>query len=59
MDFDKKLLTGRGYGEYENLDTKLLPPLYIADRESLAEVSGAIHNNIRERFERGETSVVA
>lgn len=59
MDFDEELLTSRGYGEYENLDPKLLPPLYIAYRENLAEVSGAIHNNIRERFERGEASVVS
>lgn len=59
MDFDKDLLTDRGYGEYENLDPKLLPPLYIAYRENLAEVSGAIHNNIRERFQRGEASVVS
>jgi len=59
MDFDKKLLTTRGYGEYENLDPKLLPPLYVAYRENLAQVSGAIHNNIRERFERGDKSVTS
>ncbi len=59
MDFDKELLASRGYGEYENLDPNLLPPLYIAYREDLAEVSGAVHNNIRARFERGEPSVVS
>jgi len=59
MDFDKELLASRGYGEYENLDPGLLPSLYIAYRENLAEVSGAIHNNIRARFERGEASVTS
>jgi len=59
MDFDKKLLANRGYGEYENLDPKLLPSLYIAYRENLAEVSGGIHNDIRERFERGDKSVTS
>lgn len=59
MDFNKELLANRGYGEYENLDPKLLPSLYIAYRENLAEVSGAIHNNIRERFERGEKAVTS
>jgi len=59
MDFNKELLASRGYGEYENLDPNLLPPLYIAYREDLAEVSGTVHNNIRARFERGEPSVVS
>jgi glucuronokinase len=57
MDFNKELLAKRGYGEYENLDPALLPSLYIAYRESLAKVSGAVHDNIRERFERGEPAV--
>jgi len=59
MDFNKELLTKRGYGEYENLAPALLPPLYIAYRESLAKVSGAVHDNIRERFDRGEPAVRA
>ena len=59
MDFDKELLTSRGYGDYENLDPKLLPPLYVAYRENLAEVSGAVHNNIRVRFDRGEKAVTS
>ena len=59
MDFDKELLTSRGYGNYENLDPKLLPPLYIAYRENLAEDSGKIHDNTRDRFERGEPLVTS
>jgi glucuronokinase len=59
MDFDKSVFEKRGYGIYEQLDTKLLPPLYIAYREDLSEISGKIHNKIRERFERGEPLVVS
>jgi len=59
MDFDKELLTSRGYGNYENLDPGFLPPLYIAYRENLAEDSGKIHDNTRDRFERGEPLVTS
>ena len=59
MDFDKELLTNRGYGNYENLDPALMPPLYIAYRENLAEDSGRIHDNTRERFERGEPLITS
>jgi len=59
MDFSSELMRSRGYGNYENLDHGLLPSLYVAYREDLAEVSGGVHNNIRERFERGEQSVTS
>lgn len=59
MDFDKALMVGRGYGNYQQLEPKLLPPLYIAYREELSEVSGKVHTNVRERFEQGEPSVVS
>jgi glucuronokinase len=59
MDFDRSVFEKRGYGIYEQLDPKLLPKLYIAYREDLSEVSGKVHNKIRERFERGEPSVVS
>jgi len=59
MNFDKALLATRGYGFYERLDAKILPPLYVAYREDLSQVSGKLHTGIRERFERGEPSVVS
>jgi glucuronokinase len=59
MDFNEATFTKRGYGIYEQLDTKLLPSLYIAYREDLSEISGKVHNTIRDRFERGEPSVVS
>ena len=58
MDFDKAAMERQGYGHYESLDPAILPPLYLAYDASLAERSDVFHNNIRERFERGEPEVV-
>ncbi len=44
--------------EYEPLDPALLPPLYLAYHGSLGEPTEVFHNNIRERFDRGEPAVV-
>ena len=49
----------QGHGYYEPMDPRLLPPLYVAYREEFSEVSYKFHNNIRERFERGDRKVVA
>lgn len=58
MDFDRALMERQGFGHYEELDPACLPPLYIAYRTDLSEVSDVFHNNIRDRFERGEPEVV-
>jgi glucuronokinase len=47
-----------GHGIYESLDPELLPPVYIAYRTDLSEVSGVFHNNIRARWEAGDSSVI-
>jgi glucuronokinase len=44
---------------YERLDPALLPPLYLAYHDALSEPTEVFHNNIRERFDRGEEQVVA
>lgn len=59
MDFDKKLMASQGHGRYEQMDESLLPNLYIAYRSDLSELSDVFHNNIRERFNRGESDVVS
>jgi glucuronokinase len=59
MDFDKTLMKKQGHGLYEPIDHSLLPPLYIAYQEDLSEVSSKFHNNIRERFERGDKRIIA
>ena len=58
MDFNRELMEARGYGQYESIDTDLLPPLFVAYNEDLAEGSEVVHNNIRERWMNGDPEVV-
>lgn len=58
MNFDQQIMKEQGHGIYEEMDHGLLPLLYVAYRENLSEGTEVFHNNIRERFERGEKSVV-
>lgn len=58
MDFNRGQMEARGHGCYEPLDPALLPPLYIAYDTRLSEVSGVFHNNIRQRWERGDAEVI-
>jgi glucuronokinase len=58
MDFDKALLDKQGFGRYEPLNPPGLPKFYIAYRTDLSEGSEVFHNNVRERFERGDKEVV-
>jgi glucuronokinase len=59
MDFNESLMKRKGHGRYEQMDVKLLPPLYVAYQEDLSEVSGKGHSNIRERFNLGDKKVIA
>jgi glucuronokinase len=58
MDFNRELMETRGYGEYEALDPELLPNIYLAYRTSLSEGTEVFHNNVRERWNRGDPAVV-
>ncbi|HEY0072660.1 MAG TPA: hypothetical protein VGB77_01070 [Abditibacteriaceae bacterium] len=57
MDFERNKIERDGFGTYENLDTNLLPPLYLAYRTEWAETSDTVHNNLRERWEAGDPLV--
>ena len=59
MDFGKALMEKQGHGNYEQLDVKLLPPLFVAYHDHLAEGTEVTHNDLRERFNRGEPEVLA
>jgi glucuronokinase len=59
MDFSKDIMTKQGYGLYEPLDPGVLPKLYVAYREDFGEPTEVFHNNIRERFERGDAEVAS
>jgi glucuronokinase len=61
MDFSKDKMTTRdGYecGVYERLDPALLPPIYMAYCDEMGEPTEVIHNNLRQRYDRGDADVV-
>jgi len=58
MDFSKNIMIKKNYGHYEPLEPSLLPKLYITYRDELSEPTEIFHNNIRERFNRGEKKVI-
>lgn len=59
MDFDRKLIESRGYGRYEPLHLRELPPMYVAFDPSRAEISDVPHRNLRQLWEAGDPTVVA
>ncbi|MDB4360793.1 GHMP kinase [Akkermansiaceae bacterium] len=59
MDFDRKLMESRGYGQYESLNTSLLVNIYLAYKVELSEGSERFHNHLRGRFDSGEPEVVS
>jgi glucuronokinase len=58
MDFSRHLMEQRGYGVYEAMDPGLLPQAFVAYRTSLSEGTEVFHNNLRERWRRGDPEVV-
>jgi len=61
MDFDKareEMVAGLPCYHYEPLDPALLPSVYLAYHVTLGEPTEVFHNNIRERYNRGEALVV-
>jgi glucuronokinase len=57
-DFSRDLMDSRGFGEYERLNPDLLRNVYVAYRTSLSEGTEVFHNDIRERWRRGDSAVV-
>ncbi len=59
MDFGcAETVDGYVCGEYQELDVELLPPLYLAYSDAGGEPTEVFHNNLRERYNSGETLVV-
>lgn len=58
MDFNRSIMDRQGHGEYEPLDQRLLPKLYIAYDTDLGKQSGRVHNDVRARWLKGEEKVV-
>lgn len=59
MDFERKNLEKKGFGKYEKLDPRLLPRLYIAYKTNLGKVSGAIFNDLKARYEKGDEKALS
>ena len=59
MDFDRDFMDRYGHGIYEALDAEMLPPLYLAYRNDLSQVSGLYHSGLRGRWEQGDPEVHA
>ncbi len=59
MDFGREFMEQSGHGCYEPLDVSLLPPLFVAYRTDLSEISGVVHSNYRARWEAGDPILVA
>ncbi|XP_061781525.1 glucuronokinase with putative uridyl pyrophosphorylase isoform X3 [Nerophis lumbriciformis] len=57
MDFSKKLMEEKGYGNYISMDMCGLPPFWLAYLSDPSD-SGRIHSNIRQRWLSGEPLVV-
>ncbi len=58
MDFNREFMEQSGHGCYEPLDVSLLPPLFVAYRTDLSEISGVVHSNYRARWEAGDPILV-
>lgn len=58
MDFDWEFMRSHGYGRYEYLPLKNLPPVYIAYRDEMSEGTEVFHNDIRGRYNRAEPEVL-
>lgn len=57
MDFKKEHLEEKNYGIYKELAPEKLHNLYLAYKTDLSKVSGAVLNNIKERYDNGEELV--
>jgi glucuronokinase len=58
MDFDKKYMDTKGFGNYIPIDANLFPPLYIAYRSDQSSGSEVVHNDLRARYNYKEPEVL-
>ena len=58
MDFNREEMQRQGHGVYTPLSPTVVPSFYIAFNPRFAEGTEVVHNNLRYRFENGESEVV-
>lgn len=59
MDFSREVMDATGHGSYERIDPALLPELYLAYSTTPEKVSGRVLNDLRTRFEDGDSDVIS
>ena len=59
MNFERKLMDAQKHGDYQPLNPKLLPNLYLAYKIDLGKVSGTVLNDIRARYDKGDQHVIS
>ncbi len=57
MDFRKDLMETQGFGSYKPIPKAYFQNLYIAYMDGAPEGSEVIHNDLRSRYDEGETAV--
>jgi glucuronokinase len=58
MNFDRSIMDASGHGQYETMDSGLLPKLFLAYTENPGKDSGKMHNEVRFRFNQGEKEII-
>lgn len=58
MNFDRIVMERQGHGQYEPIEPRLLPKLYIAYNTDLGKQSGRVHNDVKGRWLKGEPLVI-
>ena len=54
MNFAKQIMDAQGHGQYERIDTSLLPNLYIGYKTQLSKVSGVVLNDLATRYKNND-----
>ena len=57
MDFSKDLMATQGHGDYQYLDSSLIPNLFLAYLSQPAD-SGKVHSNLKYRYQQNDQLVV-
>ena len=57
MDFNHELMDKQKHGIYQPIDPQKLPKLYLAYKTSLSKISGQVLNEVKMRYDRGDTEV--
>ena len=57
MDFERTYMRSHGHAQYEPMDARLLPPLYLAYESAVNQTSDIYHSRLRRRWEKGDVEV--